>query len=424
MNTLEPIRGGNWNNGVNAGLGALNLNNSRSNSNSNIGFRPALDYARSKHLTGCCQRKNEKDVLAPAIAEIDLATPAGAPAGCLFEQIYQFENLLNAAYQCRKGKTKSNSTLVFFNNLEENIIQIQNELIWGMYLSSPYHHFYVFEPKRRLISAPSFRDRVVHRAIYNIIEPIFDRQYIHDSYACRRGKGTHKGADRAQLFIRRVEKTHGKAYALKADISRYFSSIDHHILKSLVSAKIQCERTKCLLFYIIDSSPSDAHGVGIPLGNLTSQVFANLYLNELDRFAKHALKAKNYVRYMDDFVIIHHDKQQLHQWRVMIERFINCQLRLKTNSKTQVFPVAASAGRSLDFLGYRIYANKKLLRKSSVKRIKAKLKIFRKKYSAGEIDIKDINQTIQSWIGHASHADTFSLRVSLLSQPFKRGEHV
>lgn len=127
---------------------------------------------------------------------------------------------------------------------------------------------------------------------------------------------------------------------------------------------------------------------------------------------------------MDDFVIIHHDKQQLHQWRVMIERFINCQLRLKTNSKTQVFPVAASAGRSLDFLGYRIYANKKLLRKSSVKRIKAKLKIFRKKYSAGEIDIKDINQTIQSWIGHASHADTFSLRVSLLSQPFKRGEHV
>lgn len=422
MRDRFPIRGGNWNNGTNAGLGALNLNNPRSNANSNIGFRPALDYARSKHPTGCCQCNNEKDVVASAIAETKIK-PIDASIGCSFEQIYSFENILNAAYQCRRGKTKANATLAFFNHLEENVIQIQNELMWGMYEMSPYHHFYVFEPKRRLISAPHFKDRVVHRAIYNIIEPLFDQQYIHDSYACRRNKGTHKGADRAQLFIKRVEQKHGKAYALKADISRYFSSIDHHILKSLLNAKIQCERTKALLFYIIDNSPSDALGVGIPLGNLTSQIFANIYLNELDRFVKHNLKAKNYVRYMDDFVIVHQDKTKLHAWRHEIETFLHQHLRLKTNSKTQVFPISTSQGRSLDFLGYRIYSGHRLLRKCSVNRIKSKLKQFHRKFGEGEINLVEIKQTIQSWLGHASHANTYNLKKALLSKPFRRNSN-
>lgn len=419
MNTLEPISGGNWNSGAGAGLAALGLDNARSNSNDNIGFRPALDYARSYCLTGRCQCNNEKDALTSALAETGIK-PIDASKGCLFEQIYNFENLLSAAYQCRRGKTTANSTLKFFNQLEENIIQIQNELMWDMYSSEPYHHFYVFEPKRRLISAPHFKDRVVHRAIYNVIEPLLDRSYIYDSYACRNGKGTHKGADRAQQFINRVEQRHGKAYALKADISRYFSSIDHHILKTLISEKIQCGKTKALLFYIIDNSPSDLLGSGIPLGNLTSQVFANLYLNELDRFAKHNLKAKNYVRYMDDFVIIHQDKRQLHEWRNQIELFINQHLRLKTNSKTQVFPVSTANGRGLDFLGYRIYSGHKLLRKCSVNRIKAKLKKFHVDYYNGVISMQTIDRSIQSWIGHAKHARTFKLRLLLLSQPFRR----
>jgi len=414
-----PLRGGNWNNGSNAGLGMLNLNNGRSNANSNIGFRPALDDARSNHPTGCCQCNFEKDADTSAIAETRIKS-IDASMGCSFDKIISFENILDAAYQCRKGKTKASSTLAFFNNLEENVIQIQNELMWGMYQMSAYHHFYVFEPKRRLISAPHFRDRVVHRAIYNIIEQLFDKQYIHDSYACRRGKGTHKGADRAQAFIRDVERKHGKAFALKADISRYFSSIDHHILKSIIDAKIRCSHTKQILFYIIDNSPCDALGVGIPLGNLTSQIFANIYLNELDRFAKHELKAKNYARYMDDFVIIHHDKAQLHQWRRDIELFLHQQLRLKTNSKTQVFPIAKKNGRALDFLGYRIYSTHRLLRKCTVKRIKTKLKKYRKQYAAGEIQFSDINQNIQSWLGHASHADAHYLKQALFKEPFRR----
>jgi RNA-directed DNA polymerase len=418
-----PLRGGSWNNGSNAGLGALNANNPRSNSNSNIGFRPALDNARSSHLKGYCQCNNEKDELSTAIAEIQIK-PVDASAGSTFERIYDFENILSAAYSCRKGKTTGVATLKFFDNLEENIIQIQNEMMWDMYKASSYHYFYVFEPKRRLISAPNFRDRVVHRAIYNIVEPLFDKTYIYDSYACRRDKGTHRGADRAQQFIRQVEHNSGRAYALKADIKRYFSSIDHAVLKSILSAKIQCSRTIDLLFYIIDSSPCDSDGTGIPLGNLTSQIFANVYLNELDRFIKHRLKVKRYVRYMDDFVIIHHDKNQLTRWRCDIEDFINQNLKLETNAKTQIFPISVEKGRGLDFLGYRIYSHHRLLRKSSVKSIKTKLKKYRNQYFNHELSISDVNKKIQSWLGHASHADSYNLRRALLAEPFTRATNV
>lgn len=416
-----PIRGGNWNNTSNAGLAALNLNNERTNSNNNRGFRPALYQARSIDSKEICQCHIKKDAFAPAIAEKD-QVPADASAECLYEKIYQFENILTAAYQCRKGKSKKQSTLDFFNHLEENVIQIQNELMWNEFTVSPYHHFFVFEPKRRLISAPTFKDRVIHRAIYNIIEPFCDKTYIHDSYACRRSKGAHKGADRAQSMIRKVERQSGKAYIFKADIYHYFSSIDHEILKRLVAIKIKCTRTQALLNYIIDHSPSDGDGVGIPLGNLTSQVFANIYLNELDRFMKHTLKVKNYCRYMDDFVVISSDKDDLYRIRKLAEDFVNNELRLKFNSKTQIFPIGKKNGRALDFLGYRMYADHRLLRKSSVKRIKRKISKYRKKYAAGELSVSEVQLKIQSWIGHAGHANSHNLIKSLFSQPFVRSK--
>lgn len=414
-----PLRGGNWNNGSNAGLGYLNLNNSRANSNSNIGFRPALDSASNKTLTGVCPCNLQKDAAASANAETYIK-PVDASAGCLFEQILDFDNLLSAAYSCRRGKARKESTLKFFDNLEENILALHNELIWGTYEASPYYQFFVYEPKRRLVSAPNFRDRVVHRSIYDRLYHLFDKTFIDDSYACRVGKGTHKGADRAQRFIQRVENKHGKAYALKADISRYFSSINHEILKGILTKKISCIKTRELLFYIIDASPSDGDGVGIPLGNLTSQLFANIYLHELDRYAKHQLKAKLYVRYMDDFVVIHHNKEYLHDLRTKIEQFLRVNLQLKTNRKTQVFPIGVKNGRSLDFLGYRIYSSHRLLRKCSVKRIKAKLKKYHRRFAAGQMSLHEINPKLQSWFGHASHANTANLRTSLFEKPFRR----
>lgn len=417
-----PNRGGNWNNGSNAGLGMTNLNNERSNTNSNIGFRPAPDNtARNTDLKGSCQCQFQKDAKAPAKAEKQIR-PLDASGECLYDQLVNFDSFLAAAYQCRKNKAQKNSTLRFFDRLEENIIDITNELSWQTYHASPYHQFYVFEPKRRLISAPNFRDRVVHRAIYNIIEPLFDRQFEHDSYACRTGKGTHAGASRAQKFIRQVESRHGKAYAFKADISRYFSSIDHGVLKSLIEAKLRCERMKALLFYIIDTNPTGEVGKGIPLGNLTSQLFANLYLHELDRYAKHTLREKRYIRYMDDFVFIHEDKAHLQDIRVKVEKFLSGSLLLKTNSKTQVFPIGAGKGRALDFLGFRIYSTHRLLRKCSAKRIKTTLKKLHKKYAAGILGFDDVNQKLQSWLGHSSHANTFGLRVSLFKKPFERSK--
>ena len=412
-----PLRGGNWNNGANAGLGYLNLNNSRANSNSNIGFRPAFDYASSTSLKGLCPCTIEKDATTAAGAEI-LNAPADASATCLYEQIYQFDNLYRSAHQCRKGKTTAPATLRYFDHLEENLIQVHNELIWNMYTPRGRSQFYVFEPKRRLIHAPPYYDRVVQRAIYNIIEPLVNKTFIHDSYACRTGKGTHAGADRAQGFIRQVERSHGRAYAFKADISKYFSSINHGILKRLLRGVIPCPRVLNLLFLIIDDSPTAE--VGVSLGELLNQLNANLYLHELDHFAKHHLKARLYTRYMDDFIIIHHDKAQLQEWRKDIETFLAQHLELKTNSKTQVFPIGVRGGRSLDFLGYRIYSTHRLLRKCSVKRIKTKLKKYHRQYAVGEINLSDINPNIQSWLGHASHADSYGLRKALLEKPFRR----
>lgn len=414
-----PLRGGNWNNGSNAGLGYLNLNNARSNSNSNIGFRPALDSASNTLPKGACPCNFQKDAAASANAETYIK-PVDASAGCLFEQIYNFDNLLSAAYSYRQGKAHKQSTQKFFNNLEENVIALQNELMWGTYESSPYYQFFVYEPKRRLVSAPNFRDRVIHRSIYDRLYHLFDKTFIDDSYACRVNKGTHKGADRAQRFIQKVENRHGKAYALKADISKYFSSINHDILKAMLAQKVKCQHTLQLLFYIIDASPSDGPGVGIPLGNLTSQLFANIYLHELDRFVKHDLNERFYVRYMDDFIVIHHDKAHLHKIRVRIEAYLLQILNLRTNKKTQVFPIAVKNGRSLDFLGYRIYSSHRLLRKCSVKRIKTKLKKFRKQFAAGEISLQEINPKLQSWFGHASHANTAKLINAIFQKPFRR----
>lgn len=405
MNRL-PIRGGNWNNTSNAGPAALNLNNARSNSNNNIGSRSALDIARRPTPTGAEPVHFEKDGAAVAGAKTK-TEQAGAPA--LFDQIYQFENILNAAHACRKGKAEVVACLKYFDRLEENVIQLQNELIWQTYRPDRYRHFYVFEPKRRKISAPSFRDRVLQRAVYNIIEPIVDKRFIDDSYACRKNKGTHTGVARAQSYIQQVEQQHGQAYALKADVSRYFSNINHATLKSLLRHHIGCETTLSLLDYIIDASPCDGDGRGVPLGNLLSQIFANIYLHELDRYAKHTLKAVRYMRYMDDFIIIHHDKEYLHLALRKIELFLEQTLGLTLNRKTQVFPVSKQNGRSLDYLGYHIYSHTKKLRKSSVKRIKTKIR----KHAKGKITDEDMAKSCASWLGHAKHADSDGLIKSL-----------
>jgi retron-type reverse transcriptase len=325
----------------------------------------------------------------------------------LYPEIYDFENLHKAYLLARRNKRYRGSVLDFSQNLEENLIIIQNELIWHQYKTGSYHEFYVYEPKKRLIKSLAFKDRVVQHALNNIIEPIFDSTFIYDSYACRKGKGIHSGIDRLAGFIHQICLKHQNPYVLKGDVHKYFPSINHKILFRIISKKIKCPKTLKLINKIIQSDGE----IGIPIGNLTSQLFANIYLNQLDHYIKENLGIKYYIRYMDDFVIIHQDKVFLNIVLDKIESYLNNNLDLKLNGKTSIFPLKSG----IDFLGYRSWRNHRLLRKSNIIRIKRTFKYFREQYNLGNIDIEKINSTIQSWLGHAKHANTYNLRCSIFN---------
>ncbi len=335
----------------------------------------------------------------------------------IYPHIYAFDALHAAYRRARKGHRGCREILRFEQELESNLIQLQNELIWGTYRTGTYRYFEILEPKKRLVAALPFRDRVVQHALVAAIEPIWERRFISDSYACRIGRGMHTGANQAQRFLRQVKRQHGKVYVYKADIAKYFASIDHAVLAGLLQKHVACRKTLTLIHEIIDSSGGRS---GIPIGNLTSQLFANIYLHELDVFVKNTLREKRYIRYMDDTVIVHHDKRHLKEIRTQIEVFLESRLKLQTNSKSQIYPVAMLCGRPLDFLGYRIWTTHRRLRKSSVNRMRRSLKTMVRQYAKGDISIEKIKLRIASWLGHAKHADSFRIRAKLLNHTIFR----
>jgi len=221
----------------------------------------------------------------------------------------------------------------------------------------------------------------------------------------------HSGALQAQKWLRQVERNHGRAYVLKADVRKYFPSINHDILLAMLARRIKCQRTMALLIAIIHS-----WGPGLPIGNLTSQLAANVYLHELDQEVKQGLRERFYMRYMDDWIIVHHDKQHLHQLRRHLEQWLKDNLALELNDKTQVFPVGTRNGRALDFLGYRMWTTHRRLRTGSVRRMKSRLKIMQREYAKGKIGPEEIRNRINSWVGHAKFADTYRIRSMLLSR--------
>ena len=331
----------------------------------------------------------------------------------LFSQIYDFQNLFNAYLKARKNKRYNDDVLQFSAHLEENLIQLQNELIYKSYEPGNYHEFYIYDPKTRLVMAAPFRDRVLHHALCNVIEPIFERIFIYHSYACRKNKGTHAGVKCTTNFLQRAARKHGTVYCFKADVRKYFQSINHGILKAVIRRKIACKDTLWLIDKIINSTVQEGENnpVGLPVGNLTSQLFANLYLNELDYFMKHAQKCELYIRYMDDFLVLHPDKQYLRVLWHDAEDFLQTKLALNLNQKTSVFPIT----QGVDFLGYRIWTHRKILRKSSVKRIKRIIKKFDQRHRAGTIKTDKIRAVLASWLGHSSRADVPVLREKILS---------
>lgn len=312
----------------------------------------------------------------------------------IYPGIYNFENLLAAFYKARKNKLDKADVLKYQLNLEENLIDLQNHLIYKSYEQGRYKEFKIYEPKERMVLALPFRDRVAQHALMNVIDPIFEKGFVYDSYACRKNKGTVAGVIRLQKFLNKYDG----GYFLKGDIKKYFYSIDHEVLKKLVRRKISCKNTLWLIDKIIDTTENP----GLPIGNLTSQLFANIYLNELDKFCKHQLRAKHYMRYMDDFLILHKDKAYLKKCFAEIKEFLNVELRLQLNKKSYV----ENLSKGINFLGYRSWHYNRLMRKRNIKRNKKKFRKLMKLYKANLIEEEFIRCRYMSFLGHCKWANS------------------
>lgn len=350
----------------------------------------------------------------------------------IYPKIYDFENLHQAYLEARKNKRFREDVLRFTANLEENLIQLQNELIYKTYSVGRYREFYVREPKKRLIMALQFRDRVVQWAIYRQIYPYFDARMIDDSYACRIGRGALQAAERLQYWVRQVSRRPARYYYLKLDISKYFYRVDHAVLIEILGRHIQdadlmwlletiinCEHTAFGLPAFAEASdvPTEDRlaDKGIPIGNLTSQMFANIYLGELDWYAKRELRLHYYVRYMDDIIILHEDKDFLRGVKDDIEAFLAEHLRLNLNRKTAIRPVS----HSIEFVGYRIWPTHKRLKKKTAKKMRRSLKGVRAQYQRGEITAERLRQIEASYDGMLQHVNGDGLRQALGLLPKK-----
>lgn len=322
----------------------------------------------------------------------------------LLEAMGDYGNVQKAYNKARKCKRHRKDVLIFTKDKEENLDKVREDIINLAYEPSKYHYFKVYEPKERQIMALPFYDRVVQHAINNVLEPIFDKRFISQSYACRKGKGMHAASDTLKEWLYEWNKYHPDQplYAIKADIHHYFQSIDHAVLKTEIRKVIKDAGVLALLDRIIDHNGNMPDGVGIPVGNLTSQLFANIYLDALDQFIKHELGVEAYIRYMDDFVILSPDKEQLRNWLARIEHFLREELKLEFNPKTTIL----AAKNGIDFVGYKHRATHRKVRKDSIKRIKRTIK----KCESGKITKEQLQKSIQSWTGHAGHADSYNLR--------------
>jgi len=333
----------------------------------------------------------------------------------LYLKIISLGNLTLAWRKARKGKTKKDYVKEFEDSVLENLLKLHEELKNQIYKPKPLETFILRDPKTRKISKSDFRDRIVHHAICNILEPIFDRTFIHDNCANRKGKGTLFALKRFEKFQRKV--THNltsEAFCLKADIRHYFQEINHEILLKIIQRKVRDEDTIWLIKQIVKNQQSQREtamndGKGMPLGNLTSQFFANVYLNELDYFVKHKLRAKYYIRYVDDFVILHPSKEQLKIWKNEINKFLAKKLKLELHpDKSRIINLS----RGIDFVGFRNFYYFKLLRKRNIRNILCKIELFNKR----EISYEKFFEIFQGWSAYTNLANTNKLRSELIRE--------
>lgn len=326
----------------------------------------------------------------------------------LWQQLCSSENLLLAFQKARKGKTQKIYVKDFEKNLKENLLRLKIELVFHYYKPKKLTTFVIRDPKTRKISKSTFRDRVIHHAICNILEPIYENYFIYDSYANRKGKGTLKAIERFDYFKRKVSKNNTKAcYILKADIKQYFETVDHQVLIAILQKKIKDKRLINLIKIILNNYETKEKGKGMPLGNLTSQFFANVYLHELDHFVKHKLKIKYYVRYVDDFVIFESSQEKVMGYQKQINSFLNQKLYITLHEgKTKVI----SLERGVTFLGLRIFYHHRLLKKSNLRKIQRRIQEQKQMFENKKILYDSVYNSLEGVFAYLSHANTHTWR--------------
>lgn len=337
----------------------------------------------------------------------------------LFGRIATFAALHEAAMQAIKGKRSKPGAAAFMANLEKELVRLERQLCSASWQPGSYTVIVIQDPKPRRVSAAPFRDRVMHHALCAVVAPIFEHSFIADSYANRLGKGTHRAVARFEQYRDRYH------HMLRADIYRYFPAIDHEILKADFRRHISCAQTLALMDAIVDgSNPQEPVNLifpgddlftpqlrrrGLPIGNLTSQWFANLYLNGLDHFVKEVLRAP-YVRYVDDFALFHDDPAVLAEWQERIKTFLVGRRLVLHPVKTFIVPTTTDA----TFLGYVLRANGvRRLPEENVRRFRNRLRGLRDRWQFGTVETEEIKQRVSSWVAHAAHADTWRLRHAL-----------
>ncbi|MCF7878339.1 MAG: reverse transcriptase/maturase family protein [Candidatus Omnitrophica bacterium] len=328
----------------------------------------------------------------------------------IYNKIVSKENLYHSAYLASKGRRYNDSVADFNFNREKEINSLHKELSKKTYRHRRYRLFTIYEPKKRNIAAAPFRDRVVHHAVHDAIEPFIDKGFIYHSYACRKDKGTHKAVDKAQSFLR------ANKYCLHGDIRKYFPSIDHKILKGFIAKRIKDGDVFWLLEKIVDSAQQLTAGkaVGLPIGNLTSQLFANLYLDKLDYFMKFNLKHHYYLRYMDDFLVFGNDKRTIQNIKNEIREFLQNKLNLILHEgKSQIY----NTDKGVKFLGFKLFNRYRRLSSDNLQRFKKKLKKSINSLKPGCYqEVEKFRASLRCWTAHARYANTVGLRRAMVKK--------
>ncbi len=342
----------------------------------------------------------------------------------LWDKLCTFENLEQAYELAKKHKSGNPKVIEFGKHWRLHLCILLKELRTQTYNPQPLRKFVLRDPKTRTICVSEFRDRVIHHALVNILKPIFEQRFIHDSYASRIRKGTLPALERFDRFKRQVtengkfvsdsrNKNWVKGFVLKADIKHYFETVEHSVLIGIFEKRIKDEKMIWLIKSILGNYTSGIPGVGMPLGNWTSQFFANVYLNELDQFVKHKLRLKYYIRYVDDFVILHKSKRKLKYYKQKIDAFLQDNLKLQLHSaKSKIIPL----GRGTNFLGFRIFYHYKIVRKKNLRKIKAKLSNLIEEYRECHRSAHDIFEALKGWKAYALQGNMYKLCQKLEEQ--------